>query len=91
MDFECSRVAQWTRSSRRAAFCYGIELLVKCHWLGWRSGEVPVRWFERAGGIPGHNVAASIYALVCLCVRHNISQSVSEYGAPEATRLIMES
>ncbi len=31
-------------------FCYSIELLVKVHRLGWRIGEVPARWFERAHG-----------------------------------------
>jgi dolichol-phosphate mannosyltransferase len=31
-------------------FCYSIELLVKAHRLGWRVGEVPVRWFERRHG-----------------------------------------
>jgi glycosyltransferase involved in cell wall biosynthesis len=31
-------------------FCYSIELLVKCHRLGWRIGEVPARWFQRAYG-----------------------------------------
>lgn len=31
-------------------FCYSIELLVKCHRLGWRIGEVPARWFERTHG-----------------------------------------
>lgn len=31
-------------------FCYSIELLVKCHRLGWRVGEVPAQWFERAHG-----------------------------------------
>jgi glycosyltransferase involved in cell wall biosynthesis len=31
-------------------FCYSIELLVKCHRLRWRIGEVPARWFERAHG-----------------------------------------
>ncbi|MGB6349969.1 MAG: glycosyltransferase family 2 protein [Pseudolabrys sp.] len=31
-------------------FCYSIELLVKCHRLGWRIGEVPARWFQRAHG-----------------------------------------
>ncbi len=31
-------------------FCYSIELLVKCHRLGWRIGEVPAQWFERAHG-----------------------------------------
>jgi len=31
-------------------FCYSIELLVKCHRLGWRIGEVPAQWFERTHG-----------------------------------------
>jgi dolichol-phosphate mannosyltransferase len=31
-------------------FCYSIELTVKCHRLGWRIGEVPAQWFERAHG-----------------------------------------
>src|SRR5262249_56510186 len=31
-------------------FCYSIELLVKAHRLGWKIGEVPVRWFERRHG-----------------------------------------
>ena len=31
-------------------FCYSIELLVKCHRLGWRIGEVPARWIERSQG-----------------------------------------
>jgi len=31
-------------------FCYSIELLVKCHRLGWRIGEIPAQWFERAHG-----------------------------------------
>ena len=31
-------------------FCYSIELLVKCHRLGWRICEVPARWFQRAHG-----------------------------------------
>jgi dolichol-phosphate mannosyltransferase len=31
-------------------FCYSIELLVKCHRLGWRIGEVPAHWFERRQG-----------------------------------------
>lgn len=31
-------------------FCYSIELLVKCHRLGWRVGEVPAGWFERMQG-----------------------------------------
>jgi len=31
-------------------FCYSIELLVKCHRLGWPIGEVPFVWYERKAG-----------------------------------------
>jgi glycosyltransferase involved in cell wall biosynthesis len=31
-------------------FTYSIELLVKCHRLGWRVAEVPVEWHERKTG-----------------------------------------
>jgi dolichol-phosphate mannosyltransferase len=31
-------------------FCYSIELLMKCHRLGWKIGEVPARCFERKHG-----------------------------------------
>ena len=31
-------------------FAYSIELLVKCHRLGWKIGEVPVSWYERKAG-----------------------------------------
>ena len=31
-------------------FCYSIELLVKCHRLGWQVGEVPSHWIERTQG-----------------------------------------
>jgi len=31
-------------------FSYSIELLVKCHRLGWAIGEVPAQWKERAHG-----------------------------------------
>jgi glycosyltransferase involved in cell wall biosynthesis len=31
-------------------FCYSIELLVKCHRLGWPVSEVPAQWFERTQG-----------------------------------------
>lgn len=33
-----------------AGFAYSIELLVKCHRLGWRISEVPVEWHERKHG-----------------------------------------
>ena len=31
-------------------FCFSIELLVKCHRLGWRVGEAPSQWYERTAG-----------------------------------------
>jgi glycosyltransferase involved in cell wall biosynthesis len=31
-------------------FTYSIELLAKCHRLGWRIDEVPVEWYERKSG-----------------------------------------
>jgi glycosyltransferase involved in cell wall biosynthesis len=31
-------------------FSYSIELLVKCHRLGWNMAEVPALWFERKHG-----------------------------------------
>ena len=31
-------------------FTYSLELLVKCHRLGWKIGEVPASWFEREKG-----------------------------------------
>jgi hypothetical protein len=33
-----------------AGFTYSIELLAKCHRLGWKIGEVPAKWFERSEG-----------------------------------------
>lgn len=34
----------------RHGFTYSLELLVKCHRIGWRVSEVPARWFERTKG-----------------------------------------
>jgi glycosyltransferase involved in cell wall biosynthesis len=31
-------------------FAYSLELLAKCHRLGWKISEVPARWFERKKG-----------------------------------------
>src|SRR4051794_4988279 len=33
-----------------SGFTYSIELLVKCHRLGWKIGEVPAAWYERRAG-----------------------------------------
>ncbi len=37
-------------------FSYSIELLVKCHRLGWKISEVPAKWFEREHGKSRFNV-----------------------------------
>jgi dolichol-phosphate mannosyltransferase len=31
-------------------FTYSIELLAKCHRLGWRISETPAKWYERGSG-----------------------------------------
>ncbi len=31
-------------------FCYSLEMLVKCHRLGWPVANVPAKWFERNEG-----------------------------------------
>lgn len=31
-------------------FCYSLEILVKCHRLGWPVADVPAKWFERKKG-----------------------------------------
>ena len=33
-----------------SGFTYSLELLVKCHRLGWPMADVPARWFERTEG-----------------------------------------
>ena len=51
MAFAFFHAASQPNSNRVGArLLYSIELLVKCHRLGWRIGEVPARWFERAHG-----------------------------------------
>jgi glycosyltransferase involved in cell wall biosynthesis len=44
------RVLDTIRIESTVGFAYSIELLVKCHRLGWRIGEVPASWFERRAG-----------------------------------------
>jgi hypothetical protein len=31
-------------------FCFSLELLVKCHRLGWPVADVPAQWIERKQG-----------------------------------------
>ncbi len=33
-----------------SGFCYSLEMLVKCHRLGWPIVDVPAKWFERKQG-----------------------------------------
>ena len=44
------RVLQQLPIETQAGFAYSLELLVKCHRLGWKVGEVPVDWYERKKG-----------------------------------------
>ena len=56
-------------------FCYSIELLVKCHRLGWPVAEVPAQWFERKQGESRFRVLGwlpDLFALVRLRLRHHI-------------------
>ncbi|HET9716835.1 MAG TPA: glycosyltransferase family 2 protein [Pseudolabrys sp.] len=45
------RVLDTVPIESQRGFCYSIELLVKCHRLGWPIGEVPAQWFQRAHGM----------------------------------------
>ena len=38
-------------------FAFSLELLVKCHRLGWKIGEVPALWHERKGGSSRFRIA----------------------------------
>ncbi|MDA2928797.1 glycosyltransferase family 2 protein [Acidobacteria bacterium AH-259-O06] len=44
------RVLDQIRIESSQGFTYSVELLVKCHRLGWRICEVPALWFERTQG-----------------------------------------
>jgi glycosyltransferase involved in cell wall biosynthesis len=43
------RLLRNVRIESSEGFAYSLELLVKCHRLGWKIGEVPALWFERTG------------------------------------------
>jgi glycosyltransferase involved in cell wall biosynthesis len=44
------RVIERIEIESDAGFCYSLELLVKCHRLGWPVSDVPAKWFERTQG-----------------------------------------
>jgi glycosyltransferase involved in cell wall biosynthesis len=44
------RVIDQITIESQVGFSYSIELLVKCHRLGWPIGEVPFLWRERTAG-----------------------------------------
>jgi dolichol-phosphate mannosyltransferase len=48
--FFSRRVVEQIPIETRAGFAYSIELLVKCHRLGWRVEESPALWYERVAG-----------------------------------------
>jgi dolichol-phosphate mannosyltransferase len=44
------RLLQAIPIESKVGFTYSLELLAKCHRLGWKIGEVPVAWYERTQG-----------------------------------------
>jgi glycosyltransferase involved in cell wall biosynthesis len=56
------RVIQTIVIESTQGFTYSIELLVKCHRLGWPIGEVPARWFERIKGQSRFRVVKWLFA-----------------------------
>lgn len=44
------RVIDTIQIESDSGFCFSLELLVKCHRLGWPVADVPAKWFERKQG-----------------------------------------
>jgi len=44
------RVIEGIEIESDSGFCYSLEILVKCHRLGWPVTDVPAKWFERKQG-----------------------------------------
>jgi glycosyltransferase involved in cell wall biosynthesis len=44
------RVIESIEIESDSGFCYSLEMLVKCHRLGWPVADVPAKWFERKQG-----------------------------------------
>lgn len=44
------RVIDRLQIESELGFCYSLEMLVKCHRLGWPVADVPSQWFERKKG-----------------------------------------
>lgn len=44
------RVLETIPIESSVGFTYSLELLAKCHRLGWKIDEVPVAWYERKSG-----------------------------------------
>lgn len=44
------RVLETIPIESTVGFTYSLELLAKCHRLGWKISEVPVAWYERKSG-----------------------------------------
>jgi dolichol-phosphate mannosyltransferase len=44
------RLLQRVKIESSQGFSYSLELVVKCHRLGWKIDEVPAKWYERQQG-----------------------------------------
>jgi glycosyltransferase involved in cell wall biosynthesis len=56
------RILDTIEIESRVGFTYSIELLVKCHRLGWKIGEAPALWFERMKGASRFRITRWLFA-----------------------------
>ena len=45
------RVLKTVPIESTVGFTYSVELLAKCHRLGWKVEEIPVSWYQRKQGV----------------------------------------
>jgi dolichol-phosphate mannosyltransferase len=50
LRLQSKKLLDTVRIESTEGWTYAIELLVKCHRLGWKIAEVPARWYQREKG-----------------------------------------
>ncbi len=58
------RVTQDIAIESRLGFSFSLELLVKCHRLGWKITELPAGWYERRKGKSRFRIAAWLWEYI---------------------------
>jgi glycosyltransferase involved in cell wall biosynthesis len=79
----------------KVGFAYSVELLVKCHRLGWPIGEVPFQWFERKAGKSRFQVLNWVpaymhwvfYAMATTWLRRESSAPATPEGTPASKKI----